>query len=214
MSNDVSDDAIANLKNKNKKNDNVDTNNDEPIEEKHDDIAKPEKRNIFQRVQNKALDANVQFKKKVAEAKRKSVDAKNAGKAVSKIPENVTSSIKSQINEWDTMDDNKRKEYILKPGVRKKYFRALKLCIYHGALFAINPVLNIVLFIATKLGHSKDERIRNEVLTELESEIKVTEEKIEDARRREDDKQKYQLMRIRDKLQAEVVRVSSNSKVI
>lgn len=198
--------------------DDFDEEDDESeITEKKDDypeVEKPEKKNIFQRVQNKAIDANVQFKKKVAEGKRKSVDVKNAGKAVAKIPMSVTDSIKKTVNDWDEMDDNRRKEYIIKPGFRKKYFRALKLCIMHYGAFAINPVLNIVLFICQKFSNTKDVRIRNELTRELKAEIKVTEEKIDDAKAAGDNKQKYQLMRIKEKLEAELVRVGANSKFI
>ena len=183
---------------------------DDPIPE----LAPPPKRNIFQRIQNKALDTNVKFKRKVANARRKSVDARNAGKATAKIPMNITNSIKKTVSEWDEMDDNRRKEYIIKPGFRKKYFRALKLCIMHYGAFAINPVLNIVLAISQKASHTKDVRIRNELIRELQAEIKVTEEKIEDAKSNGDNQQKYKLMRIKDKLQAEVTRVQSNSKFI
>ena len=177
-------------------------------------IMPPPKRNIFQRIQNKALDMNVKFKRKVANARRKSVDARNAGKASAKIPMNVTNSIKKTVGEWDEMDDNRRKEYIIKPGFRKKYFRALKLCIMHYGAFAINPVLNIVLAISQKASHTKDVRIRNELIRELNAEIKVTEEKIEDAKSNGDNQQKYKLMRIKEKLQAEVTRVQANTKFI
>ena len=177
-------------------------------------VEKPEKPNVFRRVQNKALDTNVQFKKKVAEGKRKAVDAKNAGKAVSKIPMNVADSVKKQVNEWDDLDDDRRKEYIMKPGFRKKYFRALRLCIMHYGAFAINPVLNIVLFICQKASNEKNIRIRNEVYRELNAEIKVTEEKIEDAKANGDNKQKYKLMRIKEKLEAERMRIGTNSKYI
>ena len=84
----------------------------------------------------------------------------------------------------------------------------------HYGAFAINPVLNIVLLICQKASHTKDVRIRNELIRELNAEIKVTEEKIEDAKSNGDNQQKYKLMRIRDKLQAEVTRVEANSKYI
>lgn len=180
----------------------------------YEEIEKPHKRNIFQRVQNKALDTNVKFKKKVAEGKRNAVDAKNAGKAVAKIPMNITDSIKKTINDWDEIDDNRRKEYIIKPGFRKKYFKALKLCILHYGAFAINPVLNIVLAICHKFSNTKDIRIRNELVRELKAEIKVTDEKIEDAKSSGDNQAKYKLMRIKEKLEAELVRVGANSKFI
>ena len=190
------------------------TEKSKPENTDDDRVLPPEKKNIFQRIQNKALDMNVKFKKKVAKGKRTSVDAKNAGKAVTKIPMNISNSVKKSVNEWDEMDDNRRKEYIIKPGFRKKYFRALKLCIMHYGAFAINPVLNIVLAICHKASNTKNVRIRNELIRELKAEIKVTEEKIEDAKSNGDNQQKYKLMRIKEKLEAEVVRISSNSKFI
>ena len=150
----------------------------------------------------------------IFKAKRKAVDARNAKKAVAKVPTNIIDSIKKRMDEWDEMDDNRRKEYIIKPGFRKKYFRALKLCIMHYGAFAINPVLNIVLAISQKASHTKDVRIRNELIRELNAEIKVTEEKIEDAKSNGDNQQKYKLMRIKEKLQAEVTRVQANTKFI
>lgn len=183
---------------------------DDPIPE----LSPPQKRNIFQRIQNKAIDTNVKFKKKVANAKRKRVDARNAAKASASIPKSVTSSIKRTVDDWDEMDDNRRKEYMIKPGFRKKYFRALKLCIVHYGAFAINPVLNIVLLICQRAGKSKDKRIKNELIRELRAEIDVTNEKIEDAKSNGDNKQKYQLMRINEKLKAEVVRLEANSKYV
>ena len=177
-------------------------------------IKKPSKKNVFRNIQTKALDADVQFKKAVAKGRRTAVDAKNAVKAITKIPENIVNSIKKQVNDWDEMDDNRRKEYIIKPGVRKRYFRALNICLMHYGAFAINPVLNIVLFICQALGKSKDVRIRNELIRELKAEIKVTEEKINDANANGDQKQKYQLIRIKEKLDAEMTRVTMNSKAL
>ena len=185
------------------------------ISEKSDDIPKPEKRNIFQRIQNKAIDNHIKFKKKLADAKRNSVDAKNAGKAVAKIPMDIKGYVDKQVDEWDEMDDNRRKEYIIKPGIRKKYFRALKLCLLHYGAFAINPVLNVVLFIAQHFSKTKDIRIRNEIVRELEAEIAVCETKINDAGMDSKDRnKKYNLMRIKAKLEAERDRIITNSAVI
>lgn len=188
--------------------------NDIGIIEATDGVEKPQKKPFFQRVQNKALDANVKFKRKMANGKRTATDAKNAGKAVSKIPLSVTASLKKSVDEFEEMDDDRRKEYMIKPGVRKKYFRLLKLAITHYCVFAINPLLNIVLFICQKLSVNKDIRIRNELTRELETEIKVCEEKIEDARSNGDTKQKYKLMRIKAKLEAERSRVGNNSEIL
>lgn len=165
-------------------------------------------------MQNKALDTNVQFKKTVAKGRRTAQDARNAGKAVAKVPMNVTDSIKRTVDKWDELDDNRRKEYIIQPGYRKKYFKALQLAIMHGVAWSINPLLNIVLAISHKLSAHKDERIKNELVRELKAEIKVTEEKIEDAKANGDNQQKYKLIRIKEKLDAELVRVGANAKFI
>lgn len=197
-----------------KKDKDIDFDEVKEDEVKFTEVKKPAKKNIFQRIQNKALDANVKFKKVVAEGKRKSVDAKNAGKAVGKIPLNITDSIKKQVDEWDEMDDDRRKAYIAKPGFRKKYFKALKLCLLHYGAFAINPVLNIVLAICHKFSNTKDVRIRNELTRELNAEIAIIQEKIEDARSEGDKEAKYKLMRYKEKLEAEVTRISANSTFV
>ena len=112
------------------------------------------------------------------------------------------------------MDDNRRKAYMIKPGTRKKYFRMLRIAITHYCVWAINPLMNIVLAICQKLSANKDIRIRNELTRELDTEIKVCEEKIEDARGKGDNQQKYKLMRIKAKLEAEKSRVGNNSTIL
>ena len=149
------------------------TDGKEPVKEepeaKEDDkkpskpveVEKPQKRSLAQRIQNKALDTNSKVHKKLAQIHRKNIDRKNAAKAVGKIPAGAGSMLKKQISEWEEIDDDKRKEYIIKPGTRKKYFRALKFAIEHYIAFAISPLMNIVLLICQKLSHYKDIRIRN-----------------------------------------------------
>ena len=56
--------------------------------------------------------------------------------------------------------------------------------------------------------------MRNELARELDTEIKVCDEKINDANANNDTKEKYRLMRIRDQLASERVRVRTNSRYI
>ena len=64
------------------------------------------------------------------------------------------------------------------------------------------------------LSKEKDRRIRNELLSQLDTEIKICEEKINDANSEGSKKQKYQLMRIKAKLERERLRVKTNSRYI
>ena len=60
----------------------------------------------------------------------------------------------------------------------------------------------------------KDRRLRNELTRELDAEIRICDEKINDANSDGDKQEKYKLMRIKEKLVAEKNRVQLNSKYI
>ena len=186
----------------------------ELYEAENADNIRPTKKPFMQRVQHKAQDLNVKAKLAMAKGKANMQDAKGALKAIARIPGNITSSIKGVINSWEEADDNKRKEYILKPGYRKKYLRALGMAVQHGVAFMINPLLNIVLAISQAISRHKDIRIRNEFARELKAEIEVVNAKIEDAANDPDKNVRYKLIRIREKLNAELARVSTNAKYI
>ena len=57
-------------------------------------------------------------------------------------------------------------------------------------------------------------RIRNELTNELTTELKVIDSKIEEADKNGHSKEKWQLMRIRDKVDQERIRVTTNSKFV
>lgn len=191
-------------------------NHNEQEKEKKDKKQKIEKpkQKLTSKMQAKALDADKKMKEKTASGNRAIQEVKNTVKAVAKIPENIVNNIKRHIKQWDDMDDNRRKEYIIQAGFRKKYFKLFKLALAHRILFAVNPLFNIVLFIFQKLSHEKDVRIRNELGSEIATEIKICEEKINDANERGDKKEKYQLIRIKEKLQAEEVRIKTNTRYL
>ena len=176
--------------------------------------ARPEQVSVARKIQTSAMDGNIQRNKKIAEGQQKFQEVKNATKAVMDTPEKITGAVKKQIEEWDDADDERRKEYIAKPGFRKTYFRALKLAIMHGLAFQISPIINIIIAIGTKLGGEKNKRMRQELIQDLETEISVLNEKINDASQEGNREAKYKLMRMRDKLVQEKTRVFSNSRVI
>ena len=154
--------------------------------------------------------------KKMADNEQKGQEIKNAVKAVYKtattIPSNVSGKIKSTIKEWDEADDEKRKKYMAEPGFRKKYFRNLKLALMYGATASVNPLLLPIAFIGRHMSKEKNKRIRNEYVKELTTEIKVCEEKIQDAQYNGDKAEKYKLMRIKGQLEQQLYRVKMNSK--
>lgn len=172
------------------------------------------KHGIIQKVQNGAMDLHAKTRAGAAGIKRLGTDIKNAGKAVLKIPSNILDNIKGVRDSFDKADDNRRKEYMMKPGFRKKWFRTLRTAATYGLAAQVSAMLIPITWLCGRMSKEKNKRIRIELSSELETEIKVCEEKINDANAAGDQKQKYELMRLRDKLELERNRVLSNSKYI
>lgn len=181
-----------------------------------------QKESLTRKIQNKAIDADVKMQKGMSKAQQAGKELKNAAKAVLRIPGNIIKSLKTGIEEWNTMDENKRKEKIMQPGYRTQIFKHLRTALIYGAIWQYKKYMVIVAFICkhtllhplVKMNSERNKRLRNELTKELETEIQVTEEKIQDANANGDQKQKYELIRIKNKLEAEKVRVNANSKYI
>ena len=172
------------------------------------------KHGIVKNIQNAALDIHAKSKVGASKIKKLGTDIKNAGKAVLKIPSNVLDNIKQTRDNFDKADDNRRKEYMMKPGFRKKWFRTIRTAATYGLAAHVSAMLIPVTWFCGRMSKEKNKRMRTELVAELDTEIKVTEEKINDANAAGDQKQKYELMRLRDKLTQEKNRVISNSKYI
>lgn len=196
--------------------DNVDNDNDD--KEKKESTGKkpkaPEAKNLANRIQIKAMDKEAKQMKNRSIRQQKGQEAKNAAKAVVQIPKNVVDSIKDQVHKIDEADDERRKNFMTTPGFRKKAFQNLKLAILYGTAAQAKLALVPVVAIGRHFSKEKDRRIRNETVREIQTEIRVCEEKISDANSNGDQKEKYRLMRIKDQLDAELIRVKTNSKYV
>lgn len=199
-------------------NEDIDVDDDvEDLDDEDSDPKKaiaPEAKNLANKVQHKAMDDEAKFLKKKAVGVQKGQEVKNAAKAVTAIPKNIIDSIKNFFSTFDRMDDQRRKEYIRKPGYRKKIFRNMKLAILYGSVASYRLTMIPFVFMMRSLSKEKDKRMRNELAREIDTNIKVCEAKIEDAAQKDDRAEKYRLMRIKAKLEEEALRVKSNSKYI
>ena len=167
-----------------------------------------------QALSSKAMDKAIKDSSKGNKLKDVAAEVKRTGMALMKVPKAIISELKRQIEEWEQMGDDKRKQKMLEPGFRKNYYKKMRHAIAYGVAFAINPLLDIMVFFVNYCNKERDARLRNELLHELEAEVRICDEKIRDADSGDDKKKKYQLMRIKDKLQAEIVRVRTNSRYI
>ena len=202
---DVSDDDVQNMETSVNTNDQAVNTGKKP---------QAPKASLANRIQNKAMDNEAKFYSKKAIRQQKGQERKNAFKAVAAIPNHIMNSIRDQIHMLDEKDDERRERYIKAPGFRKKAFRNLKLAILYGGAASVKLAYVPVVALCRHFSKKKDIRIQNMLVRELNTEIKVCDEKISDAQSSGDNAEKYRLIRIREQLDAEMVRVKTNSKYI
>lgn len=185
---------------------------DSPFDKK-DEIKKP-KEDFATKLQNKALDHDAKRQEKKAIKDEKNTKLKNAGKAMAAGPKGWVDNVKNFTRKFDKMDDNRRKKFFLTPGYRHRLFKNLKLALIYGGAAQAKLTFVPIVALCRHFSKDKDRRVRNELYRELDTEIKICEEKISDANSNGDQQEKYKLMRIKAKLEAEKNRVGVNSKFI
>ena len=135
----------------------------------------------------------------------------NTGKAFVKPVRRTQEWINRMISDWKDADENKIKEKMADPHQRSTLYKAIRKSIEVGALFKAGLLLNpFFLAIAgyRKLSRNKKSfRIRNEMIGELKTELKIIDEKIKDADNNKDNKAKYQLMRFKNEINKKLMRV-------
>lgn len=174
----------------------------------------PVPKSAAQKAQFKFMDREAKSYQRMAKAREMGDELKGAAKAAGTIPKNIADSIDNTVQEWDKMDDERRRKFMVKPGFRKKVFRKLKLALLYGAGASVSFLMIPVTMICRHYSKDKDRRIRNQLAKELDTEIQICQAKIDDANSESDKTEKYKLMRIKSKLEAERDRVKLNSKYI
>ena len=77
-----------------------------------------------------------------------------------------------------------------------------------GGIWAINPAIAAITFlVGVALDAKADSKVRTQILDELKEELKIVEEKIDDAKSDSERQKKYELMRIKNKLEKDIKRI-------
>lgn len=194
-----------------------DEDNDDDDEEMKDRepikmTVKKRKRSLGSGAEAAIVSANSKIDRAVSAVDNAGKHAKAIVRGTTQIPRELDEKVKQMIYEWDTMDDNRRKEFMLEPGNRKKYIKNFNLLLAYGTTASINPMLTIMLMMYRKASKTKNKRVRNELIQELKTEIKVVQMKKEDARAQGDLEASYELQRIEDKFKFQMGRIAANYK--
>jgi hypothetical protein len=230
MGDDVADDNFGNTKNKNKSKSTADITDDEDENDDQDNsdddtdgvidehpqkskgrVNKGSQRPV-QKIESKIVDVNKNIDKATAAGKDAANHAKAIGRGVTKVPRDIDGKVKQMLNDYDTMDMNKRKEFMLRPGVRKKYMKNLELLILYGTSISISPLATVCVAMCRHASKTKNKRACEELMRDLQSELKVIKMKKEDAKMAGDLKQSYELQRIEDQFKYQLKRVATNYK--
>lgn len=133
--------------------------------------------------------------------------ARNASIAAKKVTDPMVQFISKSMEKIREADREERREIILKGGMVPKVMRWLKrgiLLLIGGAVGTHIPtaaLLTGITFIGWLITDDKlDEKERVSILSQLEDEIEIVNEKLDDSRGDMDKQKKYELMRIRNKL--------------
>ncbi len=117
---------------------------------------------------------------------------------------------KSELQEVGLINDDDYLDIVTKDKTNRKIkFSAIKSAINGGILYLVGgPVFAVIgLITGIAIDKSLDHTVRQQILHEMEAEMKIIEEKISDAKSAGDKKEKYQLMRLQSTLEKDIDRV-------
>lgn len=139
--------------------------------------------------------------------------ANAAKRAAATVVGPITQKIGKALDELDESRSNSVREAIITDSTAAKLSRLFKesLGVTALAYFAFGPTKAIITYLVTRFFKTDDEKERKIIIRELETELKLTREKIEDAKSDNDRSKKYELMRIESKLEDELARVKYKS---
>lgn len=155
--------------------------------------------------------------KKQQETKKKIQDIQNVGRAAMKPINRTKSWINKLVVDWKDKDENTVKERMADPKTRSNLFSAIKTAIIGGSLVKAGILFNpIILFLTVTRGVGKNKkafRIRNEMISEIKTEMNIIDEKIKDADHKGDNAEKYKLMRFKNELNKKLIRVGGTKEM-
>lgn len=171
----------------------------------------------IQRAANKFERGSQKLASKMSE---KASNAKRTTVALKKGVEPFARAIESFVNKIKAMDNKERRERIITGQFRMRIFKMIRKCILIIATAKVGLSTSVVGFalslIAIVVGIAVDRHIENsirhQIIRELEAELDIVKEKIDDSRSDENKQNKYQLMRIKKKLETDLARVKHNSR--
>lgn len=180
------------------------------------DSVAMESNKVYNTVKKAAIRADEKGRKLTHSIRKSTNDGKRIKTIVTKTPKRLMSLADKTINDVKKLDQDARRKAIIEGGVTKKLFKVIRMAIISGAVgAAISPAIGAVTLLSMAYRHKTvDTRDRNELVKDLETELRILKEKIRDADGKGDRQTKYQLMRLEDKITTEISRIKYGNKAV
>lgn len=117
--------------------------------------------------------------------------------------------LRKMVDSWGQDEHNDEREAVITGSTYLKLHSMFKAALAPAViLFSGHLLLGIIAGVVQSIRYAKDKNAaKTMAINELELELKITEEKIDDSRSNGDNEAKYKLMRIKNKLEHEIVRL-------
>lgn len=144
--------------------------------------------------------------------KNASIQGSRATAAIGKAAKSVEDQINNTIDKIKAADNSERREKLIKGGLRVKIKRLIRVGIVTGAAGAIGNWWYALVALVGQLLIDKgiDEMTKRELVDDIEDNMKLLDEKIEDAKSDSNKEAKYKLMRQKNALEKERNRLRYN----
>lgn len=144
--------------------------------------------------------------------KNDSIQGSRATAAIGKAAKSVEDQINNTIDKIKAADNSERREKLIKGGLRVKIKRLIRVGIVTGAAGAIGNWWYALVALVGQLLIDKgiDEMTKRELVDDIEDNMKLLDEKIEDAKSDSNKEAKYKLMRQKNALEKERNRLRYN----
>lgn len=128
---------------------------------------------------------------------------------IKKSADNIEKLVNYPINQLISIDKEERRKRLVEGRFRLRIWKLIRKGLITGAISVVaGPIIAAIGFIGSfAVDKALDRKVKGQILHEMETELKLVEEKIDDAKGDRKDKEKYQLMRIKAKLEKEIDRI-------
>lgn len=154
------------------------------------------------------IDTLLESRKVVNAIRKKGEAVKKVATKARKATEPINNAVNNLLDSIKKSDENERRNRIIEGSFRFKLLKIIRDGILIGGVALIHPAIAAIGIITRVALDSKaDAKARRKILNELKLELKMVDEKLEDAKSDNDRKKKYELMRIKSKLEKDIDRI-------